>query len=201
MEELRRELGETRFAKERLEVESRSVHEISDKRKKALDDALAKLQEKKLQVEKQAEELNKRAEDIDVVSLFRHQVAELQECNRQLDGELSILRRDHKATVNELAYMKDEVDQLQKELEQKEVEERETNSLISQIKEQLASALQTVCNQDTDILGLKEDLIFSQAQIEELIAAAGSSENIASELLDKLQLSEDKTTILEKQVV
>jgi hypothetical protein len=92
MEELRRELGETRFAKERLEVESRSVREISDKRKKALDDALAKLQEKKLQVEKQAEELNKRAEDIDAVSLFRHQVAELQECNRQLDGELSILR-------------------------------------------------------------------------------------------------------------
>jgi chromosome segregation ATPase len=201
MEELRRELGETRFAKERLEVESRSVREISDKRKKALDDALSKLQEKKLQVEKQAEELNKRAEDIDAVSLFRHQVAELQECNRQLDGELSILRRDHKATVNELAYMKDEVDQLQKELEQKEVEERETNSLISQIKEQLASALQTVCNQDTDILGLKEDLIVSQAQLEELIAAAGSSENIASELLDKLQLSEDKTTILEKQVV
>jgi len=77
MEELRRELGETRFAKERLEVESRSVREISDKRKKSLDDALAKLQEKKLQVEKQAEELNKRAEDIDDVSLFRHQVAEL----------------------------------------------------------------------------------------------------------------------------
>jgi hypothetical protein len=50
-------------------------------------------------------------------------------------------------------------------------------------------------------LGLKEDLIVSQAQLEELIAAAGSSENIASELLDKLQLSEDKTTILEKQVV
>jgi predicted ribosome quality control (RQC) complex YloA/Tae2 family protein len=68
MEELRRELGETRFAKERLEVESRSVREISDKRKKALDDALAKLQEKKLQVEKQAEELNKRAEDIDAVN-------------------------------------------------------------------------------------------------------------------------------------
>ena len=68
MEELRRELGETRFAKERLEVESRSIREISDKRKKALDDALAKLQEKKLQVEKQAEELNKRAEDIDVVN-------------------------------------------------------------------------------------------------------------------------------------
>jgi len=43
MEELRRELGETRFAKERLEVESRSVREISDKRKKSLDDALAKL--------------------------------------------------------------------------------------------------------------------------------------------------------------
>jgi chromosome segregation ATPase len=68
MEELRRELGETRFVKERLEVESRSVREISDKRKKALDDALAKLQEKKLQVEKQAEELNKRAEDIDAVN-------------------------------------------------------------------------------------------------------------------------------------
>ena len=84
---------------------------------------------------------------------------------------------------------------------QKEVEERETNSLISQIKGELASALQTVCNQDTDILGLKEDLMVSQAQLEELIVAAVSSEKTVSELLDKFQLSEDKTKILEKQIV
>lgn len=135
------------------------------------------------------------------ISLFRHQVAELQECNQQLGGDLNILHRDHEVAVNELAHMKDEVDQLRKKLEQKEVEQREANSLISQIKEQLASALLTVCNQDTDILGLKNDLIVSQAQLEELIATTGSSEKIVSELLDKLQLSEDKTKVLEKQVV
>ena len=68
MEELRRELGESKLAKERLEIESHSISEISDKRKKSLDDALAKLQEKKYQVENQDEELNKRENYIDVLN-------------------------------------------------------------------------------------------------------------------------------------
>ncbi|XP_057823709.2 sporulation-specific protein 15 isoform X2 [Cryptomeria japonica] len=65
VEELHRELDETKFAKERLETELRSFRETSENRKRALDDALCKLQEKKQQVEKQTQELNKRAEDMD----------------------------------------------------------------------------------------------------------------------------------------
>eukprot|EP01018_Ginkgo_biloba_P015045 Gb_15766 [translate_table: standard] len=137
----------------------------------------------------------------EALSLLRNQVTELQACTREQDRELRAFHRDHEATLKELICSRDEVKQLQKKLEQMEGGEGEANSLISQLKEQLALTLQTVNERDICISDLKEQLIMSQARLEELSVATRTSEQTISDLLEKLRNSEGKVEIREKQFV
>jgi chromosome segregation ATPase len=207
MEELRRELGETRFAKERLEVESRSVREISDKRKKALDDALAKLQEKKLQVEKQAEELNKRAEDIDAVN---KKYEEIQATLSQKESALRGLNSAHeqlRTRFNEgQKKMEDEKWELASKLDDAnskcEEQERRMKQFVGEI-ENLKSAIARVQKKCSDAEGVAEEKTKAMQRLEaelesrEATISVFSGNRTHSEVL-KMKLAECERSLAQE---
>ncbi|KAH9314829.1 hypothetical protein KI387_023456 [Taxus chinensis] len=102
-------------------------------------------------------ELESRENLENTVSLFIHQVAELQKCNQELENKLSSINQDYEA------------------------------------------AMKTVCDSDAFISCLEENLKVCEGQLEEFNVASRNHEQIISELLQKLNLSEGKLEVLEKQ--